>query len=181
MGSAARTDLVDPARTEELARAEYRSLQRLAELPDAVAVWPTDGAGSFCSAPPGTNRTSTLGIEKASNPLLRANDEDEFVAALIGSLGTYPPYFRRLGEFNRRGPRVLADPLSLAVLEPGPVRSLLADGAQLVDVRPVLDYAQGHVANALSIPLGDAFATWLGWVAAHDRPLIVMRRPDQDA
>ena len=45
VGSAARTDLLGPERTEELARAQYRSLQRLARLDDDVAVWPTHGAG----------------------------------------------------------------------------------------------------------------------------------------
>ena len=68
VGAVARTDLVDPARTEELARAQYRSVQRLLELPDEVAVWPTHGAGSFCSAPAGAERTSTIGAERASNP-----------------------------------------------------------------------------------------------------------------
>src|SRR6266702_5351900 len=58
VGSAARTDLLGADRTEELARAQYASLHRLAALPDATAVWPTPAAGSFCSAPPGTTRTS---------------------------------------------------------------------------------------------------------------------------
>ena len=53
VGAAARTDLVDPTRTEELARAQYKSVQRLLTLPDEVALWPTHGAGSFCAAPPG--------------------------------------------------------------------------------------------------------------------------------
>src|SRR5215207_6663269 len=39
VGAAARTDLVDPDRTEELARAQYASLRRLATLPEATAVW----------------------------------------------------------------------------------------------------------------------------------------------
>ena len=69
VGAAARTDLVDPARTEELARAQYRSVQRLLTLPDDVALWPTHGAGSFCSAPPGAERTSSIGQERATNPL----------------------------------------------------------------------------------------------------------------
>ena len=72
VGSAARTDLVSPEATEELARAQYRSLRRLSELGDDVAVWPTHGAGSFCSAPPGAERTSTIGAERATNTLLRA-------------------------------------------------------------------------------------------------------------
>lgn len=66
VGAAARTDLVGPERTEQLARAQYRSLRRLAALPDPVAVWPTHGAGSFCAAPPGARRTSTIGADRKS-------------------------------------------------------------------------------------------------------------------
>ena len=75
VGSAARTDLLGAGRAGELARAQYRSLRRLAALPDATAVWPTHGAGSFCSAPPGAARVTTIGAEKAANPLLAAHVE----------------------------------------------------------------------------------------------------------
>jgi hydroxyacylglutathione hydrolase len=180
VGAAARTDLVDPDRTEELARAQYRSLQRLVTLPDEVAVWPTHGAGSFCSAPPGAERTSTIGREKASNPLLQVPNEDAFVAALLGSLGSFPPYFLRLGEVNRRGPALLDKPPALAPLHPDRVAALLAAGAELIDVRPVPDFAAGHVPGSLSIQLRDVFATWLGWLAPADRPIIVVRNADQD-
>lgn len=180
VGSAARTDLVSPEQTEALARAQYASLRRLAELPDEVAVWPTHGAGSFCSAPPGTDRVSTIGREKATNPLLRNDDEDDFVAALLGSLGSYPPYFLRLGEINRRGPAVLDQAPGLRPLDVTAVRAMLADGARLVDVRPVAEVAAVHVPGALSIPLRPVFASWLGWLAPHDRPLIILRAADQD-
>ncbi len=72
VGSAARTDLVSEDRTDELTRAQYASLHRLAALPGDVQVWPTHGAGSFCSAPPGAERTSTIAHELATNPLLQA-------------------------------------------------------------------------------------------------------------
>lgn len=180
VGAAARTDLVAPERTEELARAQHRSLQRLLTLPDDLAVWPTHGAGSFCSAPPGAERTSTIGRERATNPLLAAADEEAFVAALLGSLGSFPDYFRRLGEINRRGPAVLGEPLSLSGLTVEQVRRLLTEGATLVDVRPIADYAAAHLPGSLSIELRDAFATWLGWLAPEDRPVVVLRNPDQD-
>jgi hydroxyacylglutathione hydrolase len=180
VGAAARTDLVDPDRTEELARAQYRSLQRLITLPDDVAVWPTHGAGSFCSAPPGADRTSTIGREKTTNPLLRAPDEDAFVAALLGSLGSFPPYFLRLGELNRRGPALLDKPPALAPLHPDQVAALLTAGGELIDVRPVPDFAAGHLPGSLNIQLRDVFATWLGWLASPDRPIIVVRNADQD-
>jgi glyoxylase-like metal-dependent hydrolase (beta-lactamase superfamily II)/rhodanese-related sulfurtransferase len=179
VGAAARTDLVGAEHTQELARAQYRSLRRLAELPDATAVWPTHGAGSFCSAPPGAERRSTIGAEKAANALLAAPDEDTFVATLIASLGSYPAYFARLGELNRRGPLVTAAP-GLMPLDAGQVRRLLADGATVVDVRPVADYAAGHLPGSVSIPLRAVFATWLGWLLAPDVPLVVVRNPDQD-
>jgi hydroxyacylglutathione hydrolase len=178
--AAARTDLVDPGRTEELARAQYRSLHRLLGLPDRVAVWPTHGAGSFCSAPPGAERTSSIGAERATNPLLQAPDEDAFVAALLGSLGSFPPYFWRLAEVNRHGPALLAAAPKLAPVTPQQAQRMLDFGSVLVDVRPVHDFAAGHVPGSLSIELRDVFATWLGWIAPHDRPLLVVRNPDQD-
>jgi rhodanese-related sulfurtransferase/glyoxylase-like metal-dependent hydrolase (beta-lactamase superfamily II) len=179
VGSAARTDLVSSERTEELARAQYHSLQRLAELDDDVAVWPTHGVGSFCSAPPGTERISTIGTERATNALLRAGSEDAFVKELLDSLGTFPAYFSRLGEINRRGPALVADG-TVPLLSAGHVAELRSEGAEVVDVRPPADFADGHLPGSVSIPLRPAFATWLGWLVAADAPLVVVRTPDQD-
>ena len=114
VGAVARTDLIAPERTEELARALWRSLhERILSLPGDLAVYPTHGAGSFCSAPAGAERTTTIGAEKAANPLLAAAGEDAFVELLLGGLGSYPPYFLRLREVNRRGPELFG---------PGPAR-----------------------------------------------------------
>jgi hydroxyacylglutathione hydrolase len=179
VGAAARTDLVHPGRTEELARAQYASLRRLATLPDGVAVWPTHGAGSFCSAPPGAARSSTIGREKATNPLLSAPDEDTFVARLVGSLGTFPAYFRRLAEVNRRGPSPLQADTALPPLTVEQV--MWAAGAEVVDVRPPVDYAAAHLPGSLSIALRSVFATWLGWLVPDPRtPLLFVRNEDQD-
>ncbi|MCP3819424.1 MBL fold metallo-hydrolase [Streptomyces sp. A3M-1-3] len=180
VGSAARTDLLGAERTEELARAQYRSLKRLAELPDAVAVWPTHGAGSFCSAPPGAERTTTIGAQKRANPLLAAPDEDAFVRTLLDGLGSYPAYFGRLGEINRRGPGVLRAVPGLAALSASEVRAVAGRGGQIVDVRPVADFAAGHIPGAISIRLRDQFATWLGWLLPDDVPIVFVTAPGQD-
>jgi hydroxyacylglutathione hydrolase len=180
VGAAARTDLVAPDRTDELARAQFRSLQRLAKLDDDVAVWPTHGAGSFCSAPPGADRTSSIGAERGTNALLRAESADAFVDELLASLGTFPRYFLRLSELNRRGPALVADSAHLIRLGTGDVRRLRSSGAEVIDVRPIADFAAGHVPGSVSIPLRGAFATWLGWLVDPGRPLVVVRNPDQD-
>ena len=72
VGSAARTDLLG-RRPGRGARPRPVPLAAAGSptLPDETAVWPTHGAGSFCSAPPGADRTSTIGRELATNPLLR--------------------------------------------------------------------------------------------------------------
>ena len=50
-GSTGRPDLLGPDHTDALVHAQWHSAQRLAdELPDATAVYPTHGFGSFCSA-----------------------------------------------------------------------------------------------------------------------------------
>jgi len=182
VGAVARTDLIGPERTGELARALWRSLhERILTLPDDLPVFPTHGAGSFCSAPAGAERTTTIGREKAGNPLLAAPGEDAFVKMLLGGLGSYPPYFLRLREVNRRGPAVYgAGPPALARLGAGEVRRVVGDGALIVDVRPVAAFAAGHVPGSLSIPLREAFATWLGWLADAGRPLVFVLGQDQD-
>lgn len=182
VGAAARTDLVDPSRTEELARAQYRSVSRLLDLlPDNTPVYPTHGAGSFCAAPQTKDRTTTVGRERATNPLLAAKDEDEFVARLLAALGSFPPYFLRLADINRGGPRLVSGTPALAQLGVDNVISAREAGAQLIDVRPTEAFAESHIPGAVSIELREAFATWLGWLADPARPIVFVRSPDQDA
>lgn len=181
VGAAARTDLAGADNTEALARAQYRSLHRLVgELADDTLVLPTHGAGSFCSAPPGASRTTTIGAEKASNPLLAAPDEDTFVRLLLDGVGSYPSYFDRLGELNRQGPAIVEGPPLLPALLVREVIALVDRGAQVIDVRPFREFATAHLPGSLSIELRDAFATWLGWLADPDRPLVIVRNDDQD-
>ena len=182
VGSVARTDLISPDQTEPLARRLYRALnERILALPDDLPVYPTHGAGSFCSAPGGGERTTTIGRERAANPLLGAPDENTFVQRLMAGLGTYPDYFLRLRDVNRRGPAVYGDhPPELRGLTPGELEVVVADGAELIDVRPVEAFASGHIPGALSIVLRDAFASWLGWLVAADRPLVFVLDEGQD-
>ncbi len=181
VGAVARTDLIAPDQTETLARALWRSIvERLLTLPDDLAVYPTHGAGSFCSAPAGGERTTTIGRERAANPLLAAPDEGTFVTGLLAGLGTYPPYFAELREVNRRGPRVYGTFPTLARLDVATTRRFAANGAVLVDVRPVERFAAGHIPGSLAIPLRPQFASWLGWLVRRDQPIVFVVDDDQD-
>src|SRR5262249_3203920 len=116
----------------------------------------------------------------ATNPLLAAPDEDTFVQLLSTSFGTYPAYFRRLREVNRRGPRVYGELPALPELDLANFDAEIARGADVVDVRPMEAYAACHVTGSLSIALRPAFASWLGWLVSADRQLLFVLEPEQD-
>jgi hydroxyacylglutathione hydrolase len=165
VGAVARTDLIDPADTDGLTRALWRSINReLLSLPDDVAVFPTHGAGSFCAAADSGHRWTTIGDERRRNPLLQVPDEDTFVRAVLGGLGSYPPYFLRLRERNRLGPEVFGAIPHLAALTAGQVEALRHGESRVVDVRSVAQYADGHLPGSLANTLRPQFASWLGWL-----------------
>jgi glyoxylase-like metal-dependent hydrolase (beta-lactamase superfamily II)/rhodanese-related sulfurtransferase len=178
----ARTDLIDPTQTDALARSLWRSLhERILTLPDDLPVYPTHGAGSFCSAPAGGERITTIGRERAANPLLAAADEDAFVALLLGGLGTYPPYFHRLRDVNRRGPLLFGPGApGLTPVGADEVARLQRGGCAVVDARPVDQFAQGHLPGSISIVLRPQFASWLWWVVPFGTPVVVVLGADQD-
>jgi rhodanese-related sulfurtransferase len=112
--------------------------------------------------------------------MLAARDEDSFVDRLLAGLGSFPAYFSRLPEVNRRGPRLYGTLPALDRIGVTRFRDLIAQGSVLVDVRPIEDFAAGHIPGALSIELRPVFASWLGWLVEPDRPLIFVLGDDQD-
>jgi glyoxylase-like metal-dependent hydrolase (beta-lactamase superfamily II)/rhodanese-related sulfurtransferase len=180
VGAVGRTDLCGPDLAEPLAHDMFHSLRRLDDLPGDLAVYPTHGAGSFCSAPGGSERTTTLGRERATNHLFRIDDEDTFVEQLLAGFGSFPTYFTRLPELNRRGPRRYAQLPRLDRLDVDTVARHVDTGALIVDVRPMAEFASGHVPGAMSIALRPVFASWLGWLAELDRPIVIVAGDRQD-
>ena len=171
VGTVGRTDLCGRALAVPLAHEMFTTLRRFDELPGALAVYPTHGAGSFCSAPGASQRTSTLEHERATNTLFSITDEDEFVERLVVGFGTFPPYFARLPELNRLGP-VRYDSLPrLAALSADDVDRYVATGGVVVDARPMAAFSAGHVPGALSNTLRPVFASWLGWLVEPQRPI----------
>lgn len=180
VGTVGRTDLCGPDLAVPLAHEMFRGLRRFDALPDELAVYPTHGAGSFCSAPGASQRTSTLGHERATNPLFSIRDENRFVEQLVAGFGTFPAYFARLPELNRLGPARYDSLPSLSPLTPDDVARHLAAGGVVVDTRAAAEYATGHVPGSMSNTLRPVFASWLGWLVEPDRNLMFVLDPDQD-
>jgi glyoxylase-like metal-dependent hydrolase (beta-lactamase superfamily II)/rhodanese-related sulfurtransferase len=180
-GATGRTDLVGPESTVGLTHAQYRSVRRLAaELPAAVAVLPTHGFGSFCSATPTSGDASTVGEQTRVNPALTL-DEQDYVDTLLAGLDAYPAYYAHMGPINRRGP----GPVDLSApepVEPAELRRRIEAGEWVVDLRDRTAFAAGHLAGSLGFELGTNFVTYLGWLYRYGAPLtLIGETPEQVA
>lgn len=181
-GAVGRTDLVSEDCTDELTRAQYQSVRRLAqELPDAVTVHPTHGFGSFCSATKTTGNASTIGEERKQNLALTIDDEEQFVAQLLAGLNAYPRYYVHMGGLNAAGP-ASADLAPPRQVDPAALRERVAAGEWVVDLRQRRAFARLHLQGTLSIELGDPFATYYGWTLPWQAPVtLIGDSPEQVA
>ena len=180
-GSVGRTDLVDPARTEELTRAQFHSAHHLADiLPDESPIYPTHGFGSFCSTGSAVGGAdSTIGVERARNDALTAVDEQSFVDKLIANLSAYPAYYAHMGALNRQGPDE-PDMSAPAALDADELATRITGGEWVVDLSDRVAYAADHLAGTISIALGGQFATYLGWLTPWGAPVtLIGDSPDQ--
>ena len=175
VGNAGRTDLSGDDRTEELARAQYRSLRRLALLPDATRVLPTHGAGSSCAAGPVSGeRTTTVGAERRTNPALTVRDEETFVGERAVGLPPYPAYYHHMGPINRHGPGVLGALPALRSLTPAMVEGLVGGGARIVDGRDRSSFAAAHLPGSICDELDERFASLVGEVLPFGARLVLV-------
>ncbi|HEX2369445.1 MAG TPA: rhodanese-like domain-containing protein [Acidimicrobiia bacterium] len=178
VGSAGRTDLLGDRYARSLARLQHGSLQRLAQLPDAVAVRPTHGGGSFCTASNVGGVQSTIGEERAGNPLLSISDPEAFADRQLSGHMPYPTYYAHMGHINRDGPPAFEDD-EPPELSPEAVEELMAS-VGVVDGRPQTNFAAGHIAGSIGVELGDRFAPWVGWLVPFGTPLVLVLDPGQD-
>ncbi len=180
VGDIARPDLaVDKA---EGAHDIFHSLHdKLLPLPDMCEVWPAHLGGSMCGGPGMDLKvSSTIGYERAGQPLLQLEDEDEFVQSVTAGLGPQPPNFRNIVALNR-GPLVV-EAIDLYPLTPRQVEQAEADGAMVVDVRTELQFDEAHIPAAICITaLRGGFGTRLAWLAEPGQPLVLVGRDDEDA
>ncbi|MET8622031.1 MULTISPECIES: MBL fold metallo-hydrolase [Streptomyces] len=173
IGTVGRPDLVEPRLTEELARAQHASAHRLAgTLPDATAVLPTHGFGSFCSSAQATGETSTVGQERSANEAL-VKDADTFVADLLAALDDVPAYYAHMGPVNSAGPAPV-DLTPPATADPAALADRLAAGEWVVDLRHRVAFAEGHVPGTYNFEADGQLATYLAWLIPWGKPVTLL-------
>jgi rhodanese-related sulfurtransferase len=181
VGSAGRTDLLGDENTESLTEQQFRTMRRLADLPDDVELLPTHGAGSFCaSTPPGKQRTSSIGTERVGNPALTVVDEALFVAQQLDGLAAYPDYYAYLAPINRNGAPVFGDVPIPPPRSADEIDDAMRRGASLVDAREGAAYAAVHAPGSLNVPIAESFASYVGWLVPFGDEVVLLV-PDRRA
>jgi hydroxyacylglutathione hydrolase len=103
IGDVGRPDLHVAGDARGQARLLHASLCRLLELPDHVVLYPSHYAGSVCGRGLSGNPVSTVGFERAHNPMLALADPDEFANALLADMPARPAEQQQIVAANRSG------------------------------------------------------------------------------
>jgi hydroxyacylglutathione hydrolase len=180
IGDVGRPDLSKTYTPPQLAGMLYDSLQKLMALPNEVQVYPAHGAGSLCGRNMRAERSSTIGTERLTNYALQIKDRDEFVRQMTSNLPARPDYFLEDAAINRAGATALADLPQLTPISPADLNARLEQGQIALDVRPVDDFAAGHVPGSINIALSGQFASWAGAVLGlSSQPVLIAATEDQ--
>jgi hydroxyacylglutathione hydrolase len=103
IGDVGRPDLHVAGDARGQARLLHASLSRLLELPDHVVLYPSHYAGSVCGRGLSGNPVSSIGFERAHNPLLVLADAEAFADALVADMPPAPAEQERIIAANRSG------------------------------------------------------------------------------
>ncbi|MFF5503636.1 rhodanese-like domain-containing protein [Streptomyces roseolus] len=177
IGDVGRPDLLASAgvSAEELGGMLHHSVQhKLMGLPDEVRVFPAHGAGSACGKNLSTERSSTIGEQRATNYACAPMDRDAFVALVTAGQPAAPGYFAHDADLNRKDRRRYDSATAARALTLEGFAGPRTAGAVVVDARDPREFAAGHLRGAVNVPADGRFAEQAGTVLdPADRLLVV--------
>ena len=174
VGDVGRTDLYGPKEAPRLASNLYDSIfNKLLPLGDGVILCPAHGAGSVCGRHIANRDESTIGIERAQNPVLQIKNKDEFVRYKVAEKPEKPDYFRQMEKYNLEGPPLLRCMPLPAPLTPVEFRREMEKGAAMVDTSEPAAFGGAHIKGAYSIWL-EGLPAFAGWVLSYDNPILLV-------
>lgn len=179
IGETGRTDLTDPKKTREHAGLLFDVIHdKLAPLGDHTLLWPAHGSGSVCGGNIAERDESTLGLERACNPVF-TKGRAAFIEAKLRERIPRPPYFSLMERLNLAGGIPVAKkPDSVPMLPPKKFASEIKQGIVL-DGREPEAFAGGHVPGSYSVWL-EGMAIFGGWLANQTTPVyLVLESMDQ--
>src|SRR5437660_4817430 len=182
VSSAGRPDLLGEKHTQKLAEQQFHTLRDFyLKLPDHVMIYPNHGAGSPCGADIGARLSSTIGYERKFNKFLQFPDAKSFTEYAIKTAPPVPHYYPIMKKINAEGPKVLGNLPRVAGLSPKAFKDAIDKKAGvLVDVRNMLAFGGGHIADALNIGGTPILSIWAGWMLDPEKPILLVMESDDD-
>jgi hydroxyacylglutathione hydrolase len=185
VGDVGRPDLMAAvgASSTELAGLLYDSLHaKVLPLPDDALVYPAHGAGSLCGKNLSSEACSPLGVQRRTNWALAPMAREEFVRLLTADQPEAPAYFGYDAALNKSRRATLDESMARASrpLALDAVRALARDGATILDARTAAEFASGHLAGSVNIPLSGRYAQWAGTVLDREKPIVVVAEPGRE-
>ena len=176
VGDVGRPDLLEEAAnlkgtTEQGANAMFDSLEKLANYPDFLQIWPGHGAGSACGKSLGAVPLSTLGYERKNNWALQINDRQTFIQELTKDQPEPPLYFAQMKKVNKEG-------LPLFRSKDIKIDTPKQLTGQIFDLRSKEQFRQGFKKGAINIPYNKKFLSFAGWYIDYDQSLTVIADTD---
>lgn len=178
VGDTGRTDLSDPEKTAENAGILYDSVhQKLAPLGDQAFLLPAHGAGSACGGNISERDESTLGIERATNPVF-TKSRAEFMVQKAGENLPRPPYFSHMEVVNLMAGRPVPISFGERVLAPEAFQTS-STGGVVIDTRSPDAFAGAHIQGSYNVWLA-GLSTFGGWLADEQTPIfLIVEQPGQ--
>ena len=174
VGDVGRTDLYGPEEVPRLAGNLYDSIfNRLLPLGDGVILCPAHGAGSICGGAISEREESTLGLERAQNPVLQKTKKEDFVRFKVAEHLERPPYFREMERYNLEGAPQLEHLPNPSPLSPRELQEQMKLGAVVVDTRMPPAFGGAHIKGSYSIWL-DGLPSFGGWVLPYEKPILLV-------
>jgi len=174
VGDVGRTDLYGPGEAPRLAGNLYHSIfNKILPLGDGVILCPAHSAGSICGLRIADRDESTLGIERAQNPVLQMKERDAFLRYKVAELHERPPYFRQLEKYNLEGPPLLGRLPLPPPLTPTEFREAMEQGVIVIDASESHAFGGAHIKGSYSIWL-EGLPMFAGWVLPYGRPILLV-------
>lgn len=180
IGDVGRTDFF-PERPGEVAGMLYDSIfTKLLPLGDSVILFPAHGAGSVCGSGMAAREFSTLGYERAHNPVLQKTDRRAFVDFKVAEHHYAPPYFKQMEKRNKEGDSRRFE--NLQALKPytaDELASACENGMTIVDIRSPEAFSGAFIPGSLALPLAMVPA-YAGWFLTYERDIGIIAENVED-
>ncbi|MGB2601103.1 MAG: MBL fold metallo-hydrolase [Candidatus Omnitrophota bacterium] len=137
IGSVGRTDFQNGSH-----ESMFDTLQRLKALPDKTVVFPAHDYNE--------RKSSTIAIQKNTNPFMKENSKEAFVKYASSKTLPKPFNIENIIRVNQKG-----EAKALQMITPRETQELISHDPQikLLDVRLPLEYSEKHIKDSVNIPI----------------------------